>query len=75
MTCELSGNLAKMVANGGQVKVLQILVNLVKNACEAMEGEGGVPHYLGASLMAPDFTLPRCDAPKKTVKKKRKRWR
>ena len=23
-----------------------------------MEGEGGVPHYLGASLRAPDFTLP-----------------
>ncbi len=23
-----------------------------------MEGEGGVPHYLGASLLAPDFTLP-----------------
>ena len=24
-----------------------------------MEGEGGVPHYLGASLSAPDFTLPK----------------
>ena len=24
-----------------------------------MEGEGGVPHYLGASLLAPDFTLPK----------------
>lgn len=23
-----------------------------------MDGEGGVPHYLGASLLAPDFTLP-----------------
>jgi peroxiredoxin len=23
-----------------------------------MEGEGGVPHYLGASLLAPDFSLP-----------------
>jgi peroxiredoxin len=23
-----------------------------------MEGEGGVPHYLGASLLAPDFALP-----------------
>ena len=23
-----------------------------------MAGEGGVPHYLGASLLAPDFTLP-----------------
>lgn len=23
-----------------------------------MEGAGGVPHYLGASLLAPDFTLP-----------------
>jgi peroxiredoxin len=23
-----------------------------------MEGQGGVPHYLGASLRAPDFTLP-----------------
>lgn len=25
---------------------------------ELMDGEGGVPHYLGASLLAPDFTLP-----------------
>jgi len=25
---------------------------------ELMNGEGGVPHYLGASLLAPDFTLP-----------------
>jgi peroxiredoxin len=24
-----------------------------------MSGEGGVPHYLGASLRAPDFTLPK----------------
>lgn len=23
-----------------------------------MQGEGGVPHYLGASLLAPDFALP-----------------
>ncbi|MDH3200398.1 MAG: TlpA family protein disulfide reductase [Myxococcales bacterium] len=23
-----------------------------------MDGQGGVPHYLGASLLAPDFTLP-----------------
>ena len=28
---------------------------------ELMDGEGGVPHYLGASLLAPDFTLPRQD--------------
>lgn len=26
---------------------------------ELMNGEGGVPHYLGASLLAPDFTLPK----------------
>lgn len=26
-----------------------------------MDGEGGVPHYLGASLRAPDFTLPAQD--------------
>lgn len=26
-----------------------------------MDGAGGVPHYLGASLLAPDFTLPRQD--------------
>ena len=25
---------------------------------ELMDGQGGVPHYLGASLLAPDFTLP-----------------
>ena len=25
---------------------------------QLMEGQGGVPHYLGASLLAPDFTLP-----------------
>lgn len=28
---------------------------------ELMEGQGGVPHYLGASLLAPDFTLPTQD--------------
>jgi peroxiredoxin len=28
---------------------------------ELMQGRGGVPHYLGASLLAPDFTLPRQD--------------
>ena len=26
---------------------------------QLMEGQGGVPHYLGASLRAPDFTLPK----------------
>jgi len=26
---------------------------------ELMEGRGGVPHYLGASLLAPDFSLPK----------------
>ena len=26
---------------------------------QLMEGQGGVPHYLGASLLAPDFTLPQ----------------
>jgi len=26
---------------------------------QMMEGQGGVPHYLGASLRAPDFTLPK----------------
>ena len=25
---------------------------------DLMEGQGGVPHYLGASLLAPDFALP-----------------
>jgi peroxiredoxin len=25
---------------------------------QMMEGRGGVPHYLGASLLAPDFSLP-----------------
>ena len=25
---------------------------------ELMEGRGGIPHYLGATLLAPDFTLP-----------------
>jgi peroxiredoxin len=25
---------------------------------QLMDGRGGVPHYLGASLLAPDFTLP-----------------
>lgn len=28
---------------------------------QLMEGRGGVPHYLGASLLAPDFTLPMQD--------------
>jgi peroxiredoxin len=26
---------------------------------QLMSGQGGVPHYLGASLLAPDFTLPK----------------
>ena len=26
---------------------------------QLMDGQGGVPHYLGASLRAPDFSLPR----------------
>jgi peroxiredoxin len=26
---------------------------------ELMEGQSGVPHYLGASLLAPDFSLPK----------------
>ena len=26
---------------------------------QLMEGRGGVPHYLGASLLAPDFSLPQ----------------
>jgi peroxiredoxin len=26
---------------------------------QLMDGQGGVPHYLGASLLAPDFTLPQ----------------
>ena len=26
---------------------------------QMMEGRGGVPHYLGASLLAPDFSLPQ----------------
>ncbi|MBW1761165.1 MAG: TlpA family protein disulfide reductase [Deltaproteobacteria bacterium] len=26
---------------------------------QMMDGQGGVPHYLGASLRAPDFTLPK----------------
>lgn len=28
---------------------------------QLMNGEGGVPHYLGASLRSPDFTLPKQD--------------
>jgi peroxiredoxin len=28
---------------------------------QLMNGQGGVPHYLGASLLAPDFTLPAQD--------------
>ncbi len=28
---------------------------------QLMSGEGGVPHYLGASLASPDFTLPAQD--------------
>ncbi len=28
---------------------------------QLMDGQGGVPHYLGASLLAPDFSLPTQD--------------
>jgi peroxiredoxin len=34
---------------------------------ELMQGRGGVPHYLGASLLAPDFTLPRQDGGGKVI--------
>jgi peroxiredoxin len=30
---------------------------------QMMEGQGGVPHYLGASLLAPDFSLPTQGGP------------
>lgn len=36
-----------------------------------MDGEGGVPHYLGASLLAPDFTLPVDDGSSWTLSEHR----
>jgi len=38
---------------------------------ELMQGQGGVPHYLGASLLAPDFTLPTEDGGQWTLSKNR----
>ncbi|MFZ1865020.1 MAG: TlpA disulfide reductase family protein [Polyangiales bacterium] len=38
---------------------------------ELMQGQGGVPHYLGASLLAPDFTLPTEDGGEWTLSKQR----
>jgi peroxiredoxin len=38
---------------------------------ELMEGQGGVPHYLGASLLAPDFTLPTEDGGEWTLSEHR----
>ena len=38
---------------------------------ELMQGQGGVPHYLGASLLAPDFTLPPQDGSQWTLSKHR----
>lgn len=38
---------------------------------ELMQGQGGAPHYLGASLLAPDFTLPTQDGGQWTLSKHR----
>lgn len=38
---------------------------------ELMQGQGGVPHYLGASLLAPDFTLPTEDGGRWTLSEHR----
>lgn len=38
---------------------------------QLMEGQGGVPHYLGASLLAPDFTLPMRDGRQWTLSQQR----
>jgi peroxiredoxin len=38
---------------------------------QLMQGQGGVPHYLGASLLAPDFTLPTQDGGEWTLSEHR----
>ncbi len=51
-----SGAIADSRARAGEAPFRAVLGNARYEAL--MDGEGGVPHYLGASLRAPDFTLP-----------------
>lgn len=51
-----TGAIADSRARAGEAPFRSVLGNARYEAL--MEGEGGVPHYLGASLLAPDFTLP-----------------
>ena len=51
-----AGAIADARARAGEAPFRAILGNARFEGL--MSGEGGVPHYLGASLLAPDFTLP-----------------
>jgi peroxiredoxin len=51
-----AGAIADSRARAGEAPFRAVLGNARYEAL--MDGEGGVPHYLGASLRAPDFTLP-----------------
>ena len=52
-----AGAIADSRARAGEAPFRAVLGNARYEAL--MDGEGGVPHYLGASLRAPDFTLPK----------------
>lgn len=64
-----AGAIADARARAGEAPFRAILGNARFEGL--MSGEGGVPHYLGASLLAPDFTLPERTGGEWTLSKHR----
>lgn len=64
-----AGAIADARARAGEAPFRAILGNARFEGL--MSGEGGVPHYLGASLLAPDFTLPEQTGGEWTLSKHR----
>lgn len=64
-----AGAIADSRARAGEAPFRAILGNARFEGL--MSGEGGVPHYLGASLLAPDFTLPEQTGGEWTLSKHR----
>ena len=64
-----AGAIADARARSGEAPFRAVMGNARFEAL--MDGEGGVPHYLGASLLAPDFTLPEQTGGEWTLSKQR----
>jgi len=65
----LAGAIADAHARAGEAPFRALLGNARFEGL--MAGEGGVPHYLGASLLAPDFTLPEQEGGEWTLSEQR----